>query len=223
MKSIREIAEEIAWRCACGWHGTPSQMTVSNDLRTCPDCGGSGGLILDALEPAHKSAIAEIFTGVCTVGPMDCSLADFARGVKVYIEDESQSVRCDTHLIALLQRAACLAWENERLFRSSPIPTTAPPSTPAAIRAAAEKGEPAHPLIVRDHYHVDTLGHIAKRRCSCSLNAPPHRFVCAVCVESERHATPAAPSPRVPEQSVERPTPGIVDDDFRFDCGLDER
>lgn len=38
---------EQAWKCACGWRGTPSQMAVSNTLRTCPQCGGSGGLVLD--------------------------------------------------------------------------------------------------------------------------------------------------------------------------------
>lgn len=38
---------EQRWKCACGWYGTPSQMTVSNTLRTCPQCGASGGLIID--------------------------------------------------------------------------------------------------------------------------------------------------------------------------------
>lgn len=42
------VAGERTWKCACGWSGTPSQMTVSNTLRTCPQCGASGGLILDA-------------------------------------------------------------------------------------------------------------------------------------------------------------------------------
>lgn len=43
-----EVAGEWTWKCACGWSGKASQMTVSNDLRTCPQCGASGGLILDA-------------------------------------------------------------------------------------------------------------------------------------------------------------------------------
>lgn len=54
------------------------------------------------------------------------------------------------------------------------------------------QGESHHLLIVRDHYHVDTLGHIAERRCSCSLDAPPHRYVCAVCVDTRARASVAA-------------------------------
>jgi len=51
-----------------------------------------------------------------------------------------------------------------------------------------QQGESHHLLVVRDHYHVDTLGHIAERHCSCSLNAPPHRYVCAVCVDTRSRA-----------------------------------
>lgn len=55
-----------------------------------------------------------------------------------------------------------------------------------------QQGESHHLLIVRDHYHVDTLGHIAERRCSCSLSAPLHRYVCAVCVDTRSRAPLAA-------------------------------
>ena len=92
-------------------------MTVSNELRTCPKCGASGGLILDATE-SSKSTVAEMLVGTCGVGYMDCSLADFVRGIKCFIDEESQGIRCDTHLINLLRRAACLAWEHEQLFNS---------------------------------------------------------------------------------------------------------
>ncbi len=43
------------WKCACGWTGTPAQMTVSNALRTCPKCGASGGLILDEPSPTNSA------------------------------------------------------------------------------------------------------------------------------------------------------------------------
>lgn len=55
--------------------------------------------------------IADILAGSCSVGFLDCSIVEFAQGVKYFIDQESQSVRCDTHLINVLRRAACAAWE----------------------------------------------------------------------------------------------------------------
>lgn len=55
--------------------------------------------------------IADILAGSCSVGFLDCSIVEFARGVKYFIDQESRSVRCDTHLINVLRRAACAAWE----------------------------------------------------------------------------------------------------------------
>jgi hypothetical protein len=43
-----------AWRCACGWGGYPDEMPGNpSGSRVCPNCGGSGGLIM--LEPAIPS------------------------------------------------------------------------------------------------------------------------------------------------------------------------
>jgi hypothetical protein len=58
-----------------------------------------------------KDTIAEILAGSCSVGFLDCSIVEFARGVKYFIDQESQSIRCDTHLLNVLRRAACAAWE----------------------------------------------------------------------------------------------------------------
>lgn len=49
---------EHRWKCACGWSGSPSEMTVSNELRTCPECDGSGGLIPDTPEQATPDSLA---------------------------------------------------------------------------------------------------------------------------------------------------------------------
>ncbi|HEX7330342.1 MAG TPA: hypothetical protein VF290_02515 [Pyrinomonadaceae bacterium] len=59
----------------------------------------------------QQDTIADMLSGSCSVGFLDCSIVEFAQGVKYFIDQESQSVRCDTHLINVLRRAACAAWE----------------------------------------------------------------------------------------------------------------
>lgn len=56
----------------------------------------------------------------------------------------------------------------------------------------AELPKTEHPLSIRAHYHVDTFGHIAERLCQCSLKAPPHRYVCAVCVDTRANLVSSA-------------------------------
>lgn len=41
-------AEPTLWACACGWRGPIQLMTANaSGCRTCPECGGSGGLVTD--------------------------------------------------------------------------------------------------------------------------------------------------------------------------------
>lgn len=61
-------------------------------------------------------------------------------------------------------------------------------TSPTVDQPVADKC--GHKLIVREHYHIDTLGHIADRLCRCPLNTPPHRFVCAPCVDSRSISPP---------------------------------
>lgn len=65
-------------------------------------------------EPTEQSTVASIMAGTCATGPLDCSLVEFLRGLKYFMDEESRGFRCDTHLLNLLRRAACVAWELER-------------------------------------------------------------------------------------------------------------
>lgn len=68
-----------------------------------------------AVDPAvHGGAYAETLIGTCAVGYLDCSLVEFARGLKYFIEEEAQKPNGDTHLINTLRRAACVGWELAR-------------------------------------------------------------------------------------------------------------
>ena|ERR1041385_5897762 len=58
-----------------------------------------------------EDTIVDLMAGSCSVGYLDCSVVEFARGIKYFIDQESRSVRCDTHLLNVLRRAACAAWE----------------------------------------------------------------------------------------------------------------
>jgi hypothetical protein len=62
-------------------------------------------------EAKSKDAIVDLMAGSCAVGYLDCSIVEFARGVKFFIDQEGRSLRCDTHLVNVLRRAACAAWE----------------------------------------------------------------------------------------------------------------
>lgn len=58
-----------------------------------------------------NDAVADLMAGSCSVGYLDCSIIEFVRGVKFFIDQESRGFRCDTHLLNVLRRAACVAWE----------------------------------------------------------------------------------------------------------------
>jgi len=62
-------------------------------------------------EKKSTDTIADLMAGSCAVGYLDCSIVEYARGVKFFIDQEGRSLRCDTHLINVLRRAACAAWE----------------------------------------------------------------------------------------------------------------
>lgn len=66
-------------------------------------------------EDEKPNAYSEILAGTLAVHRLDCTLVDFARGLKYYAEQESRKINCDTGLIRLLQRAACVGWENIQL------------------------------------------------------------------------------------------------------------
>lgn len=61
----------------------------------------------------------EILAGTVALGYLDCTLLEYARGIKYFVEQESRKPNCDTHLINLLRRAACVGWENISLFKQS--------------------------------------------------------------------------------------------------------
>lgn len=48
---------EQRWKCACGWRGAVSALNDGPHSRVCPDCGASGGLMLDATEPGYKELV----------------------------------------------------------------------------------------------------------------------------------------------------------------------
>lgn len=66
---------------------------------------------MESKQEKRPDTIAGILAGSCSVGFLDCSIVEFARGVKYFIDAESRSIRCDTHLLNVLRRAACAAWE----------------------------------------------------------------------------------------------------------------
>ncbi|HTG95763.1 MAG TPA: hypothetical protein VL866_24395 [Pyrinomonadaceae bacterium] len=66
----------------------------------------------------------EVLAGTLSLGYLDCTLLEYARGIKYFVDEESRKPNCDTHLINLLRRAACVGWENIHLFQQSPIATT---------------------------------------------------------------------------------------------------
>src|SRR5690349_9876879 len=80
----------------------------------------------------------EILAGTVGLGYLDCALLEYARGIKYFIEEESRKPNCDTHLINLLRRAACVGWENIHLFKQSPIVTRAPSDTEQRLRQEVE-------------------------------------------------------------------------------------
>jgi len=45
------------------------------------------------------------------LGYADCSMVDFARGIRTCIETEMEKINPDQALIALLISAACMGWE----------------------------------------------------------------------------------------------------------------
>jgi len=77
-----------------------------------------------------------LLMGTVGLGYLDCTLLEYARGIKYFIEEESRKPNCDTHLINLLRRAACVGWENIHLFKQSPIVTRAPSDTEQRLREA---------------------------------------------------------------------------------------
>jgi hypothetical protein len=58
----------------------------------------------------------EILAGTVSIGYADCTLIEYARAIKYFVDAESRKIDCDTHLIDLLRRAACMGWENLRYF-----------------------------------------------------------------------------------------------------------
>jgi hypothetical protein len=58
------------------------------------------------------------FEGVCVLGYMDRSLADFGRSLRARIEEETKQANPDTALIRLLCDAARLGWELLRAVHS---------------------------------------------------------------------------------------------------------
>jgi hypothetical protein len=69
----------------------------------------------------------------------------------------------------------------------------------------AEKARSEHYLLSRGHYHVDTFGHLATRLCNCKLDAPPHRYVCAVCVDSSGVDAEGAARERAEKRALDLP------------------
>lgn len=63
---------------------------------------------------------SEILAGTVSVGYLDCTLLEYARGIKYFVDQESRKHNCDTHLINLLRRAACVGWENIHMFKQPP-------------------------------------------------------------------------------------------------------
>lgn len=61
-----------------------------------------------------EGSYAKVLHGTCALGYADCSLVEFARGLKYFIEEESHKPNGDTGLIQTLQRAACIGWELAR-------------------------------------------------------------------------------------------------------------
>lgn len=57
------------------------------------------------------SAYEEILAGCVALGYADCSLVEYAKGIKYFVDAESRKPNCDTHLINMLRRAACMGWE----------------------------------------------------------------------------------------------------------------
>lgn len=73
----------------------------------------------------------QILAGTLALGYMDCTLLEYARGIKYFVDQEARKYNCDTHLINLLRRAACAGWENIRLFEGTFSGSVSLPDRPA--------------------------------------------------------------------------------------------
>lgn len=60
----------------------------------------------------------EILAGTVALGYLDCTLLEYARGIKYYVEQEARKPNGDSHLVNMLRRAACVGWENIKLFKA---------------------------------------------------------------------------------------------------------
>lgn len=94
----------------------------------------------------------ELLAGAVALGYLDCTLLEYARGIKYFVDQESRKVNGDTHLINMLRRAACVGWENIHLFKASATTTL---GEHEALKERVKKLEaalqaivnlPAHPM-----------------------------------------------------------------------------
>lgn len=94
----------------------------------------------------------EVLAGTVALGYLDCTLLEYARGIKYFVDQESRKPNGDTHLINMLRRAACVGWENIHLFK---MPSTARLSEHETLKERALKLEsalrdivnlPVHPM-----------------------------------------------------------------------------
>lgn len=83
----------------------------------------------------ERTTVANMMAGTCAVGMLDCSLIDFLRGLKYFMDEHSRGFNPDTHLLNILRRAACVAWELEREWNAH----ACSPSVDEVARRAAEK------------------------------------------------------------------------------------
>lgn len=69
---VRPPPSIVPWKCACGWRGTAGEMNDGpGGIRVCPNCGASGGLILDDDQPVPASATTESIEGGQAASPGD--------------------------------------------------------------------------------------------------------------------------------------------------------
>lgn len=112
--SVMTPEEYLAFKIE-GWHEVDGFGNVGVRYLGIPDAPGEQAApVAEAPQRQATGAYVEVLHGTCTLGYADCSLVEFAQGLKYFIEEESRKPNGDTHLIHTLQRAACIGWELAR-------------------------------------------------------------------------------------------------------------
>ena len=102
----------------------------------------------------------EILAGTVALGYLDCTLLEYARGIKYFVDEEARKYNCDTHLVNMLRRAACVGWENIHMFKQPPNFSPADAEQLVRLWELAEQAIKVIPWLTNQLDRIDNQGAI---------------------------------------------------------------